>query len=241
MPKSSTVIVGMGEIGSAFYKILAPTETVYGFDVDTAKCKGKPVDKCDILHICIPYHKDFADAVHSYLSQFKPQEVIIHSSVPVGTTEKIHYPVGAVAFSPFRGVHARMTLDMKRYTKYWAGQEPRLFIEQMKRCGVPVRAWEDSARSLELAKLLLDVVYYGWLIIFAQHAKVLADRFGVDDKKLWLFTEEIHKFLGNRPRMFSGEGIGGHCVMQDKNLLNDSFLDAVFSHDEYYRRNLDGR
>jgi hypothetical protein len=82
------------------------------------------------------------------------------------------------------------------------------------------------------------VVYYGWLIIFAQHTKVLADRYGVDEKNLWRFTDEIHKYLGNRPRMFSGEGIGGHCVLQDKDLLNDPFLDAVFSHDEYFRRNL---
>jgi UDP-N-acetyl-D-mannosaminuronate dehydrogenase len=134
-----------------------------------------------------------------------------------------------------------MSVDMKRYTKYWAGEKPRLFIKQMKRCGVPVKPWTDSTRSLELAKLLLDVVYYGWLIIFAQHVKMVADRFAVDEKKLWRFTDEIHRFLGNRPRMFSGRGIGGHCIMQDKNLLNDPFLNMVFNHDKTYRRSLNAR
>jgi hypothetical protein len=236
-----TVIVGMGEIGSAFYDVLRTKYEVYGYDVIEHKRQGKPRTFCDIAHICIPYNDSFIVAVEGCLVDLKPKEIIIHSSVPPGTTMKLQsrHPAALFAYSPFRGVHKRMGFDMLRYMKYWAGdKEPKLFVEQMQKCKVPVKPWNDTPVSLELAKLWMDVTYYGWLIIFAQHTKVLAERFGVDEKKLWEFTDDIQRFLGNRPRMFSGDGIGGHCVMQDKDLLNDAFLDAVFSHDEYYRRNL---
>ena len=243
MPKSTSVIVGMGEIGNAFYEILSEKCRVYGYDIIEGKRQGKSVEKCDILHICLPHHEDFVNTVLKYHFNFRPQELIIHSSVKPGTTEELWrllYSHTKIAYSPWRGVHSRMTEDMKRYTKYWASSlnmQVPLFLEQMKQCGIKTEEWQGMT-SLELAKLWMDVVYYGWLIIFAQHTKVLADRFGVDEKKLWDFTDEIHRFLGNRPRMFSGEGIGGHCVMSDVDLLNDSFLDAVFSHDKGYRRNL---
>lgn len=236
----NSVIVGMGEIGSAFYDILKPA---YGFDLDPAKRKGKMPSEVDVLHICIPY-KDaypFENAVIYYVNKFKPKEVIIHSSVKPNTTTNINelLKIFTVAYSPFRGVHTRMQEDMKRYIKYYAyfTKKPCLFDLEMATAGFNIQPWNDTPTSLELAKLL-EVTYYGWLIIWAQHKKLIADKYGVDDEKLWEFTDEVHKVLGNRPRMFAGEGIGGHCVMQDKDLLNDAFLDSVFSHDQYYRRNM---
>ena len=29
--------------------------------------------------------------------------------------------------------------------------------------------------------------------------------------EMWLFSDEIHKLLGNRPKMYPGDYIGGHC------------------------------
>jgi UDP-N-acetyl-D-mannosaminuronate dehydrogenase len=241
------VVLGMGEIGSAFYDVLKKSGVaIYGKDLFAKMCKGKEVVSCDVLHICIPYKEfqPFMMAVQDATLKFTPKEIIIHSSVSPGTTENLsEYTNGVeVFYSPFRGVHKRMGFDMMRYTKYWASVNvnkiPSLFVSEMQKAKVNIKSWGDTPTSLELAKDLMDVVYYGWEIVFAQHVKVLAERYGVDDKKLWDFTDEIHKHLGNRPRMFSGEGIGGHCVMQDKDLLNDPFLDMVFSHDQYYRRNL---
>lgn len=244
----NSVIVGMGEIGSAFYQILKEAGLeVYGFDIYKDKIRGAPPEKVDVLHICIPFVKaaDFHSTVENLIEEYQPQEVVIHSSVAPRTTANLalHYPEPAIPFvySPWRGVHSRMKEDMKRYVKYYAffGKEPSLFVQEMRTAGFNIQPWNDTPTSLELAKLL-EVTYYGWLIIWAQHKKIIADEYGVDDEKLWQFTDEVHKFLGNRPRMFAGEGIGGHCVMQDKDLLNDSFLDIVFSHDQYYRRNLNG-
>ena len=236
----SSVVLGMGEVGSALYHVLEDAgETVYGFDLVASRCRGTPSVKCEILHVCVPYLQGFHSVICDYAVKYQPSELVIHSSVPPGTTEHLTWK-GTTVYSPVRGVHKNMVSDLQCYTKFWAGtQTPVLFIQQMRRCNIKVEAWNDTCRSLELAKLLMDVVYYGWLIIFAQHVKLLACRCGVDSDKLWDFTDEIHKVLGNRPRMFSGKGINGHCILPDVELLNDGFLDAVFSHDKYYRRNLE--
>ena len=219
------LIVGMGEIGNAWYNVLTLSkENIVGVDLDKSKCKGITPDKIDVLHICVPFtnYKIFERIVLGYIQTFNPAEVIIHSSVKPRTTEKIQAKTETPLFySPIRGVHSRMTNDMLYYTKYWTsdiGQTPDIYIKTLTDCGVPARKWADNTKSLELAKLLMDVTYYGWLILFAQHVKVEAHRYGVDDQLLWNFTDEIHRKLGNRPRMFSGDGIGGHCVMQDKDL-----------------------
>ena len=40
---------------------------------------------------------------------------------------------------------------------------------------------------------------------------MIAIKNNVDYDKIWSFADEIHKFLGNRPKMFPGF-IGGHCL-----------------------------
>jgi hypothetical protein len=39
---------------------------------------------------------------------------------------------------------------------------------------------------------------------------VIAKKYGVDYDEMWSFSDDIHKFLGNRPKLFPGF-IGGHC------------------------------
>ena len=84
----------------------------------------------------------------------------------------------------------------------------------------------------------MGTTYYGWLILFAQRTKILCDKYGVDEPSIWEFTEEIHEFLGNRPLMYPGEGIKGHCVLQNLEILDDDFFDMIFAHDKIYRRHL---
>ena len=49
--------------------------------------------------------------------------------------------------------------------------------------------------TLELAKVICDTSYYGWLINFAQISKIIADKENVDYDEMWSFTDEIQKFL----------------------------------------------
>ncbi len=43
---------------------------------------------------------------------------------------------------------------------------------------------------------------------------------------MWSFSDEIHKFLGNRPKMFPGF-IGGHCVIPNLDLIHNQTLDLI--------------
>jgi hypothetical protein len=44
--------------------------------------------------------------------------------------------------------------------------------------------------------------------------------------EMWSFADEIHKFLGNRPKMFPGF-IGGHCVIPNLDLISNRTLDLI--------------
>ena len=48
----------------------------------------------------------------------------------------------------------------------------------------------------------------------------------VDYDEMWSFASEIHKFLGNRPKMFPGF-IGGHCVIPNLGLLDEKSLNQI--------------
>ena len=43
---------------------------------------------------------------------------------------------------------------------------------------------------------------------------------------MWTFSDEIQKFLGNRPKMFPGF-IGGHCVIPNLDLMHNQTLDLI--------------
>ena len=126
-----------------------------------------------------------------------------------------------------------MLRDLRRYTKFfaiennapnkkWARTE---FVKLLKKSHIKTKQM-SSPITLELGKILCDTSYYGWLINFAQISKIIADREKVDYDEMWLFANEIHKFLGNRPKMFPGF-IGGHCVIPNLDLLDNNSLNNI--------------
>ena len=64
------------------------------------------------------------------------------------------------------------------------------------------------------------------MINYAQMSKMIADKYAVDYDEMWTFSDEIHKFLGNRPKMFPGF-IGGHCVIPNLELINENSLNSI--------------
>ena len=108
-----------------------------------------------------------------------------------------------------------MLYDLKRYTKFyaiepdapraeWASSE---YSKLMKKCGVKTKRMTNP-KTLGLAKIVVDTSYYGWLINYAQLSNMIAIENKVDYDEMWSFADEIHKFLGNKPKMFPGF-IGG--------------------------------
>ena len=244
------VVAGLGEIGSAILKLLSKKQITVGYDldkklVDESKLKKYQDTATSFLHIAIPVTKKFDSNLLKLCKKFKPECVVIHSTIGPGTTKRIQKKLKIpVIYSATRGVHKRMMYDLKRYTKFFviSRNAPRgkwacsQYVKSMKHCGVKTKKMSNP-QTLELAKIICDTSYFGWLINYAQLSNMIAIQHGADYDEMWSFSDEIHKFLGNRPKMYPGY-IGGHCVIpnlefmdnQTFNLiktLNDSYLKKV--------------
>ena len=95
----------------------------------------------------------------------------------------------------------------------------------MKKCKVKTKKMSNP-KTLELAKIIVDTSYFGWLINYAQISNIIAKKHGVDYDEMWSFADEIHKYLGNRPKMYPGF-IGGHCVVENLDLINNETLNMI--------------
>ena len=139
-----------------------------------------------------------------------------------------------VIYSATRGVHKRMISDLKRYTKFYSVYNSatkskyvsKMYEQRMKKCGIKTKKLSNPL-TLELAKIVVDTSYYGWLINYAQISKIISDKYAVDYDEMWSFSDEIHKFLKNRPKMFPGF-IGGHCVIPNLELIDNELLNQIY-------------
>ena len=233
------IVAGLGEIGLPIQKLLSRAISVFGYDkktelMNTKKFKKFENHETEILHICIPFTKNFHRNVISLCDKFSPKCLVIHSTVQPYITKKLQNKLTIpVIFSPTRGVHRRMLYDLKRYTKFFAieSNAPKktwaitTYSNLMKKCGVKTKKMSDPI-TLELAKIICDTSYYGWLINYAQMSKMIATKNHVDYDEMWTFSDEIEKFLGNRPKMRPGY-IGGHCVIPNLELIQNETLNFI--------------
>ena len=93
----------------------------------------------------------------------------------------------------------------------------------------------SNTKTAELAKILVDTTYYGWLINYAQITKMICDGEGVDFDEMWEFADEIHELPGNRLKMYLGV-IGGHRVIPNLDLVDYKDVQAVRDINEVYRQ-----
>jgi len=230
------IVIGMGEIGLPIFKLLSKNIPVDGFDKIEKLNSEKFLDvkKIELMHICIPFTKSFQKIVIQLSKKYNPDGIIIHSTISPNTTKKLQNKLDLpIIYSATRGVHKRMLKDLKRYTKFFAVYDyapsskwaARIFKNKMKKCGVKTKQMSQPI-TLELAKVVCDTSYYGWLINFAQISKIIADKENVDYDEMWSFTDEIQKFLKNRPKMSPGF-IGGHCVIPNLQLIDNELLNQI--------------
>lgn len=236
--KKKQVVAGLGEIGRPILLLIAKNEVALGYDINP-KLQDKNFMMygnlpTSILHICIPFSDKFIPAVISLNDKFTPEIIVIHSTISPNTTKKLQEMLSIpVIYSATRGVHKRMLSDLKRYVKFYALEPnaPRskwaisTYSKLMKKSGVKTKRM-STPLTLELAKIVVDTSYYGWLINYAQLSNMIAIQNKVNYDEMWSFSDEIHKFLGNRPKMFPGF-IGGHCVIPNLDLIHNQTLDLI--------------
>ena len=225
--ESVSVVVGLGEVGRPLLDVLKRAHRVEGVDLPARDISG-PVE---FLHVCYPAEiKDFATITAGYVKRYRPEVVIIHSTVPVGTTRAVGELVPVpVVHSPVRGKHARMMEELTHYVKFIGADRPvvgRRVAAHLEAAGMKTKVLA-SPEATELAKLT-ETTYLGLLIAFAQDVDRMGRAVGVSYSDVASFYDEI----GYLPRVGFFPGIiGGHCVIPNVALLKRRFqselLDAI--------------
>ena len=231
--------MGLGEIGKPLLKLISKSTIAVGYDVNPNLIDGKKISKFEkletrFLHICIPFNKKFVKNVISLYHAFTPKSIVIHSTVSPYITMKLQNKLPIpIIYSATRGVHKRMFNDLKKYTKFYGIEQnapnhfwaSKTFSSLMRKSGVKTKKVSNPI-TLELSKIICDTTYLGWLVNYAQISNMIAIQHDVNYDEMWSFSDEIHKFLGNRPKMFPGY-IGGHCVIPNLKLINNQTLDLI--------------
>ena len=239
------IILGMGEVGETLFDLLAERGfNCIGIDVDKSKCKNysgnSTIENPEYLHVCLPGElTEFVDITSNWISKIEGLKVVlVHSTVKPGTTKNIQKKSKVlVLFSPVRGVHKRFLEDIKKYTKFIASDDkqidPKIKSDLEKR--FQKVDWMSTTKTAELAKILVDTTYYGWLINYAQITKMICEKEGIDFDEMWKFADEIHENLGNRPKMYPGI-IGGHCIIPNLSLVEYENLNIIKKINKLYEK-----
>ncbi len=235
-------IVGHGQVGQAIEKLYSETDTTktwFSFDkiliYDPYQGMLDDISDVDILNVCIPYTKDFVSIVKDLPTP--NWYTVIHSTVPVGTTEKFGHKF---LHSPVRGVHPNLYEGLKTFVKFIGGDEQlaEAYSGHLKTLGVETHICKD-AKTTELSKLA-DTTYYGLCIAFTSDMKKLCDEYDLDFMEVMTkynnTYNEGYKKLGKpnvvRPVLYPTDKIGGHCVIPNAKLLpRTKLIDGILDYE----------
>lgn len=225
-------ILGVGEVGSSILSLVSKKHTVFVRDVDKDSIKDK---KLDVLHVCIPYSKNFEKIVVKNIKHNNPDLTIVESTVPIKTIENIFKIVKKpIVHSPVRGFHTTMVSDLRKFVKFIGSPNPK-FATQAKDYYFTLEINAQilsSSRATELGKLL-DTTYYALCIAWHQEMERFCKKYDVN------FQEAVTRFNKTynegykdskphviRPVLTPGF-IGGHCLMPNIDLVKKS-VDSLF-------------
>ncbi len=223
------LVLGLGQVGTGIQKVLE-------CDAHDPHAGIEATEQYDALHICYSYTDDFVRSVKDYKEKFGAKYVVIHSTVPVGTSTLC----GAV-HSPIRGVHPYLEPSIRTFVKYFGGKDAGPMSDEFKKRGVKVFCVEKP-ETTELGKLL-DTTCYGLNILIEKEMHRLAKKYDVphditythmnttyNEGYMEVGMPQFHKY--NIQHM-DGK-IGGHCIMQNAELFDSWIADVIKEKNELY-------
>lgn len=223
----NTLIIGMGEIGSALSLALVPYYDVY--TINSKNTTYNDLDNIDVMHIAFPYTDEFENEVSRYQDLYNPRYTVIHSTVPVGISRKLN-----ALHSPVRGKHPDLYESMIVFEKMLGGEDSDEIADYFRHVGMKVLVFRKQ-ESTELAKLI-DTLYYGVCIEYAKDVEKLCKEFDVPFSEVYVlanktYNEGYQKMGYNeytRPVLQPlQKKIGGHCVLQNTYLLKSKFAKFI--------------
>lgn len=227
--KPRSLIVGYGEIGRAIHDVIGEAELL-----DTAKDLKPESGPYDIMHICFPWNDDFIQHVERYRNDYHAENVIIYSTVMIGTTRQIDRAV----HSPIEGRHPELAQSIKLMTRWIGGLRPNdtsYFKDYFGEIGLRVR--EVNNPDWTEALKLLSTSEYGINLVFADYKQRVAEELGMSSGALkqWnkdyntlykqLDMPQFQKYILDSPN----GTIGGHCVVPNAKLLNEQYSSELLT------------
>jgi len=222
--KTTVGILGYGEVGKALAKFYKNPQ------IKDLIRKDKLID-LDILHICIPYDKNFVKTVVKEIKSSKAKLVIINSTVAPGTTRKIQKLSlhNNIVHSSVRGKHPNLYLGLKTYVKFVGSDNlkaGKMAVSHFRSLGIKSKLLKNSVAS-ELAKLFCTT-YYGVCVAWFKEMARISEQFGLDYQEVFPAYNKTYnsgirrvgmkQFV--RPELQADKGpIGGHCVVPNAQIL----------------------
>jgi UDP-N-acetyl-D-mannosaminuronate dehydrogenase len=220
------IVVGCGEVGQALMRVLQCEGHDPGRNIE-----APPAFKCDILHVCFPFVgcESFHSAVRDYQERFVPMFTVIHSTVPIGTSDALD-----AHHSPIRGRHPHLVESIRTFVKYVGGPRADDVCAELRTFGIPCVPLRD-ARTTEAAKLI-DLMQFGAAILLAKEIHEFCEREGFDFDVVYRQFNETYnagyQALGasqfTRPILDHQPGpIGGHCVVENMKHLESPIAEKI--------------
>lgn len=223
------LIIGLGQVGTGVQKVLECD----GHDIATNVIA---TGEYDVIHICYSFSDNFVQSVKDYKEQFKAKHVVIHSTVPVGTSTLCN-----ATHSPIRGVHPHLEQSIRTFVKYFGGEEAEIMAQEFRDKGVTCTVTPKS-ETTELGKLL-DTSCYGLNILIEKEMYRLAQKYGVPHAISYTDMNETYnkgyldvgmpQFHKYNIKHMDGK-IGGHCIMQNAELFESWIADVIKEKNELY-------
>ena len=220
------IIIGMGEIGQGIRTVIGPCLTFDKQNELSGFQKQNP-PRVPVMHVAFPYSKTFTKDVMGYVEKYKPELVIIYSTVPIGTTKKLGENF---VHSPVEGKHPYLAKSIKKAPR-WLGSTDEMALKRAANFWAQVvdkvHMVNDSDHT-EFVKLR-STSRFGVNLAFARYEKEVADKIGMDWNELMEFDrdynqlyqdlglEDMQRYVLKPP----GEKIGGHCVVPNAEMLNE--------------------
>jgi len=231
------IIVGYGEIGKAVYKCYEENDKPYTVDIES---NPNVEDNINCMHICIPFFdKDqFIDAVRGYINEYKPKIVILHSTIPPGTTRIIFENekdnIQAIAHSPCCGVHPHLYESIKFvFTKILGmigTSEGKGCISDILVIDMGLKYVEqyNSPEETEMTKILSTTIYAHHIAIVTEVNRI-CEEYGLDfDNVFTKWTKNYNRgyqkldkdhFVRPVLKPHKGGKYGGHCISENIKLI----------------------
>lgn len=213
---SDALVIGLGEIGTPIANIL---------DCDAIdKEEIAPQNTYNFLHICIPFNENFIEIVKDYKEKYKPNYILIHSTVPIGTSRLLN-----AVHSPVRGIHPHLEEGIRTFVKYFGGQNAYICAGPFIKKGIKIECGSIPEETEALK--LWDTTIYGLNILiekeihkFCQENSLDFDFIYKDANKTYnegyakLGFPQFSKYILEHREE---EKIGGHCILENARLLDN--------------------